>query len=71
MPVKKKGRPPGETYPQHLHMRVDDDFFRDLDEWRRKQPGLPNRTDAVRQLVKLGMQATAAPPAAGKPPARR
>jgi hypothetical protein len=70
MPVKKKGRPPGETYPQHLHMRVDDDFFRDLDEWRRQQPGLPNRTDAVRQLIKLGMQATAAP-AAGKPPARR
>jgi metal-responsive CopG/Arc/MetJ family transcriptional regulator len=35
-------------------MRVDDDFFRRVDEWRRRQPDIPSRSEAVRRLVERG-----------------
>jgi hypothetical protein len=28
-----------------------------IDEWRRKQPDMPSRADAIRRLVKLGLVA--------------
>lgn len=34
-----------------------------VDEWRKKQPDLPTRPEAVRRLVEIGM--------AGRPPKRR
>jgi len=38
-----------------LEMRVPDNFFEVIDEWRRKQPDLPNRSEAIRRLVDLGL----------------
>jgi hypothetical protein len=35
-------------------MRVSDKFLRTVDEWRRHQPDLPSRTEAIRRLVELG-----------------
>jgi hypothetical protein len=55
MTEKKLGRPPGKTNPVHLHMRVEPDFYAEIDEWRRQEPDLPNRADAIRRLIKLGL----------------
>lgn len=38
-------------------MRVNDDFLRIIDDWRRKQEDLPSRTESVRRLVELGLAA--------------
>jgi len=42
-----------------MQMRVTDEFIAELDDWRRKQPDLPNRTEAIRRLVRLGIDAPA------------
>jgi hypothetical protein len=57
---KKIGRPPinGKTAFRHLHVRVTDDFLVLIDDWRRKQPDMPNRTEALRRLVELGRRAS-------------
>ena len=38
-------------------MRLSGEFLERLDEWRRKQPDMPSRADAIRRLVKLGLGA--------------
>jgi hypothetical protein len=40
-----------------FEMRADDDFIRAVDEWRRKQPDIPGRAEAIRRLVELGLKA--------------
>lgn len=37
-----------------LELRVDLIFIKILDEWRRKQEDLPNRSEAIRRLVIKG-----------------
>jgi len=37
-------------YPQ-LNIRVDEEFLKRLDDWRRKQPDLPTRTEALRRIA--------------------
>jgi hypothetical protein len=32
-----------------------------IDEWRRQEPDLPSRPQAIRRLVELGLQAKAVP----------
>jgi len=48
MTVKTKLTEPPD---QLLQIRVSRGFLRDLDEWRRKQPDLPTRSEAVRRIV--------------------
>lgn len=38
---------------RQLQMRVSDEFLSKVDEWRRKQPDLPPRTEAIRRMVDL------------------
>jgi len=38
-----------------LHMAVPMSWLRKIDAWRRRQPDLPNRSEAVRRLVDAGM----------------
>jgi hypothetical protein len=46
-------------YQQHMalkndrpfQMRVSDDWLRTIDDWRRQQPDLPSRAEAIRRLV--------------------
>ena len=45
------------TQDRPLQMRVNDEFIRTIDEWRRKQPDLPSRTEAIRRLVEFGLKA--------------
>jgi hypothetical protein len=42
-------------YPQ-INVRVDEDFLKRLDDWRRKQADLPGRPEAIRRLVELGFK---------------
>jgi hypothetical protein len=43
--------------PPALHMRVSDQFLRDVDDWRRKQADIPSRAEAIRRLVARGLRA--------------
>jgi hypothetical protein len=43
-------------YPQ-IGVRVDADFLKMVDEWRRKQDDVPTRPEAIRRLVELGLKA--------------
>ena len=43
-------------YPHNFLMRVDEEFLRLIDEWRRAQPDLPARAEAIRRLVKKGLE---------------
>jgi ribbon-helix-helix CopG family protein len=43
-------------YPQ-INVRVDKEFLERLDEWRRKQPDLPTRPEALRRLAEQALAA--------------
>jgi len=47
-------------YPQ-IGVRVDADFLRMVDEWRRKQDDVPTRPEAIRRLVEIGMSKSTSP----------
>jgi hypothetical protein len=42
------------AYPQ-IGLRVDPDFLRMVDAWRRDQHDTPTRPEAIRRLVELGL----------------
>ncbi len=44
------------SYPQ-IGVRVDPDFLKAVDEWRRKQDDVPTRPEAIRRLVEMALQA--------------
>jgi len=49
-----KNRQPKSDAPQNniqINLRVSSVFLHVVDEWRRKQPDLPNRTAAIRRLI--------------------
>jgi hypothetical protein len=59
--MAKKDRPAPRPVvnTERLLMRVSKDFLQAVDEWRRKEADLPGRTEAVRRLVQLGIDASA------------
>lgn len=40
-----------------FQMRTSEDWLRKIDDWRRKQPDLPSRAEAIRRLVEKGLAA--------------
>jgi hypothetical protein len=48
------GRPSKTPQDRPFQMRVSDEFFRVVDDWRRRQKDLPSRAEAIRRLVELG-----------------
>lgn len=38
-----------------LQMVISPEEIKRIDEWRRKQPELPSRSEAIRRLVKIGL----------------
>jgi uncharacterized protein len=42
---------------ERFEMRLDVESVERIDEWRRKEPDLPSRAEAIRRLVDLGLQA--------------
>lgn len=41
---------------ERLEMRVSPDFLAKIDDWRRIQPDLPARAQAIRRLVEIGLE---------------
>jgi metal-responsive CopG/Arc/MetJ family transcriptional regulator len=46
---------------KQLQMRVSDSFLKLVDDWRRAQPDLPSRSEAIRRLVEAAIAADKAP----------
>ncbi|SDK15127.1 MULTISPECIES: hypothetical protein [Bradyrhizobium] len=44
-----------------FQFRTSKDFLKLLDDWRRKQENLPSRAQAIRLLVKAGIEAEKRP----------
>jgi hypothetical protein len=42
---------------QRIPVMMSADEVAMIDEWRRKHPDLPSRSEAIRQLVQLGLKA--------------
>jgi hypothetical protein len=40
-----------------LEIRLTPELARALDEWRRRQPDLPSKTEAIRRLIEAGTKA--------------
>ncbi|MET0165117.1 MAG: hypothetical protein ABW318_08950 [Vicinamibacterales bacterium] len=41
---------------QKLHMVAPTKWVKRVDDWRRKQPDLPNLSAAIRRLVDMGLE---------------
>jgi len=41
---------------ERYELRIPADFFKDIDDWRRRQEDLPSRAEAIRRLVELGLK---------------
>jgi hypothetical protein len=39
-----------------FQMRVSDEWLKTIDDWRRQQPDLPSRAQAIRRLVEKALQ---------------
>jgi metal-responsive CopG/Arc/MetJ family transcriptional regulator len=39
-----------------FQMRASAEFLAKVDDWRRKQPDLPSRAEAIRRLVEIALQ---------------
>jgi hypothetical protein len=53
--AQKRGRPPGRTQNWALQMRISQELLRSIDDWRRKEPDLPPRAEAVRRLIEMAL----------------
>jgi hypothetical protein len=51
-----RGRPPTPIGTQ-IGMRWQEPTLKAVDDWRREQPDLPSRTEAIRRLVEQGLAA--------------
>src|SRR3954467_9016817 len=49
--------PTDDQKPITIQMRVSAGFLHAVDAWRRQQPDLPSRSEAIRRLVADGVQA--------------
>jgi hypothetical protein len=54
---KKTGRPATTGIGKLIGLRWHGPKLQAIDDWRREQPDLPSRPEAIRRLVELGLQA--------------
>ena len=54
-------------FPTKLLIGFTDDLLRGIDDWRRKQPDLPSRSESIRRLVGQALK----PSEPQKPSARK
>jgi hypothetical protein len=47
---------PMEEKTERFEMRVPASFLKTIDDWRRRQPELPSRAEAIRRLVEIGLK---------------
>jgi hypothetical protein len=51
--------PRPELFPVKKVVGFDQDMIAAIDKWRRRQPDMPNASEAIRRLVELGPKAKA------------
>jgi metal-responsive CopG/Arc/MetJ family transcriptional regulator len=42
---------------ERFEMRAPAELLSRVDEWRREQPDIPNRSEAIRRLIEAGLEA--------------
>jgi hypothetical protein len=47
---------PPEPKTTRVHLMMSPSELRKIEEWRRKQPDLPNRAEAIRRLIQLALK---------------
>jgi metal-responsive CopG/Arc/MetJ family transcriptional regulator len=47
---------------ERFEMRISAELLARVDDWRREQPDLPARAEAIRRLIELGLAADNASP---------
>jgi hypothetical protein len=47
---------------ERLNMVISADELEQIEDWRRQQPRVPSRSEAIRQLIQLGLKAAKSPP---------
>lgn len=52
---KKRGRPPGEKFAPPTPIRLTAEQLAAIDDWRRQEPDLPSRSEAIRRLVEFAI----------------
>ena len=52
-------RPTEEAKTIRLDLRFPPSLIEPIDEWRRKQPDIPPRAEAIRRLIDLGLEFSA------------
>jgi hypothetical protein len=50
-------RPALDMPNKPFQMRASDEWWRGVDDWRRLQPDMPTRAEAIRRLVAIGLKA--------------
>jgi hypothetical protein len=45
----------GERHSTRVHLMMSQSELLAIDEWRRQQPDLPSRAEAIRRLIQLGL----------------
>ena len=45
-----------EALPVRFEMRASDQWIKAVDDWRRQQPDLPSRAEAIRRLVEAALK---------------
>ena len=51
-----------EPHDQRIQLVASASFIAAIDEWRRQQPDLPNRSEAIRRLVACQLDCQLQPP---------
>src|SRR6266702_3816238 len=54
-------RPNDDPKQEILQMRVSATYSKSIDDWRRKQPDLPLRSEAIRRLTAMALSTAASP----------
>jgi hypothetical protein len=55
--TKKRGRPVTTGKGTQVGTRWQDDHLKQIDDWRRRQEDKPQRSEAIRRLVEIGLKA--------------
>ena len=49
-------RPTDDPKDTTMQMRVSQSFLKSIDDWRRRQPDMPSRAEAIRRLVEQALK---------------
>jgi len=51
----KKSKTPDDPLDQRISATIPESLFRQIDDWRRTQPKVPNMSETLRRLIEAGL----------------